>query len=123
MKAITQEWLNRAKDDLDTIEQIIDEEHLTNVAAFHAQQAVEKSFKAVVEEFDLGFVKTHNLEFLFDSVKDHINFSVDTTLLKRLDEVYIEARYPSDLGLLPYGSPHLKLHSTFTNLQETFITI
>ena len=25
MKAITQEWLNRAKDDIDTIEKILDE--------------------------------------------------------------------------------------------------
>ena len=105
MKTITREWLDRAKDDLDTIEKILDEAHLTNVVAFHAQQAVEKSFKAVIEEFQFGFVKTHKLEFLLGIVRKQLPFVIDLPLIKRLDEVYIEARYPSDLGLLPYGKP------------------
>jgi len=39
------EWLKAAKDDLDLINKIINESNLTNLAAFHAQQAVEKSLK------------------------------------------------------------------------------
>lgn len=50
MKPVTREWLNRAKDDLDVIDEIIGHQHLTNMVAFHAQQAVEKIFKAIVEE-------------------------------------------------------------------------
>ena len=46
MKPSTQEWLSRAKDDLDVAEKIQDCPHLTNMVAFHAQQAIEKSFKA-----------------------------------------------------------------------------
>jgi len=61
MKQITKAWLDRAKDDLDAIEQLLQKEHLTNVVSFHAQQAVEKSLKAVIEEFKIGFVKIHNL--------------------------------------------------------------
>ncbi len=37
MKDITNEWLKAAKDDLDTIEELIDKDHLTNIVAFHAQ--------------------------------------------------------------------------------------
>jgi HEPN domain-containing protein len=44
MKAITQEWLDRALDDLNSIEQLLKTEHLTNVVAFHAQQAVESRY-------------------------------------------------------------------------------
>ena len=52
MKPVTQEWLNRAKDDLDVVTEIIEIAHLTNIAAFHCQQAIEKSFKAILEEQD-----------------------------------------------------------------------
>ncbi len=50
MKLITQEWLDRASEDLETIEQLHQQAHLTNVAAFHAQQSVKKTLKAVIEE-------------------------------------------------------------------------
>ena len=36
MKLITKEWLNRAKDDLDVVEEIFDNENLTNMVAFHS---------------------------------------------------------------------------------------
>lgn len=105
MKLITKEWLNRAKDDLTVIEEIIDNQDLTNMVAFHAQQAVEKTLKAVVEEFEIEFIKTHQLEFLLKKAKPQITFEVDLTTIKKLDEVYIATRYPSDLGLMPYGKP------------------
>jgi HEPN domain-containing protein len=73
MNTITKEWLDRAKDDLDTIEKILDEDHLTNVSAFHAQQVVEKVFKAVIEEFGLSFAKTHKLEFLLGTISTCAN--------------------------------------------------
>ncbi|XCN73829.1 MAG: HEPN domain-containing protein [Candidatus Electrothrix aestuarii] len=105
MKLITREWLDRAKDDLAVIEEIIDNHALTNMVAFHAQQAVEKTLKAVIEEYEIAFVRTHKLEFLLEKTKAHLNFPVDMQSIRRLDEVYTEARYPSELGLLPYGKP------------------
>jgi HEPN domain-containing protein len=57
MKPITKEWLDRAKEDLDASLAIIPNEHLTNIVAFHSQQAVEKSLKGVIEEFEIGFEK------------------------------------------------------------------
>ncbi len=64
MKAITREWLNAANDDLIAMEVMNGREEITNMVAFHAQQAIEKSFKALVEEFNLGNIKTHHLESL-----------------------------------------------------------
>jgi HEPN domain-containing protein len=69
------------------------------MVAFHSQQAVEKSLKAIVEEFEIGFVKIHNLERLLGMVRKQISLDVDLDIIKRLDEVYISTRYPGDLGL------------------------
>jgi HEPN domain-containing protein len=108
MKPITKEWLARAKEDLDVVVEIIAKEHLTNMVAFHSQQAVEKTLKGIVEEFEIGFVKTHNLERLLGIVSEKMKFEVDLNIIKKLDEVYISTRYPSDLGLLPVGKPSIQ---------------
>ena len=76
MKVITEEWLKAAKDDLDTIEEIIEEAHLTNIVAFHAQQCAEKSLKAMMEEYEIPFIKIHSLETLFDKLRHKINFEI-----------------------------------------------
>jgi HEPN domain-containing protein len=107
MKAITGEWLKSADSDLILISKIIREENLSHLAAFHAQQAIEKSFKAVIEEFEIGQFKTHSLENLYEKVKDIISLTFKTDLLILLDQLYIDARYPGDMGLLPEGKPSL----------------
>jgi len=108
MKEITKEWLERAYDDIETVSEIIDNPRLTNVVALHSQQAIEKSLKAVIEEFEIGAIKTHNLEKLFATVDDFIQFEVDRDLVKKLDALYIDARYPSEWGLLSYGKPTME---------------
>lgn len=113
MKEMTNEWLKAAKDDLDTIEEIIEQHHLTNIVVFHAQQAVEKCFKAILEENEIEIVKIHKLETLYSKLKSYIKFEIDLQLIKRLDEVYIESRYPGDIGLLPNGKPSFEEANEF----------
>ena len=108
MKLITKQWLSKANEDLEVAREIILKEYLTNMVAFHSQQAMEKTLKAVVEEFEIGFVKTHNLETLVGTIEKKIDLHLNLNLIKRLDEVYISARYPSDLGLLPFGKPSIQ---------------
>lgn len=108
MKTITREWLNRAKDDLDVANEIIDIPHLTNIVAFHSQQSIEKTFKAILEEFDENVPKIHSLVRLYALVRDKISLKPDELLLAEINDVYIDARYPGELGLLPYGKPSLK---------------
>lgn len=107
MKAITREWLNAANDDLIAIEVMSGREEITNMIAFHAQQAIEKSFKALVEEFNLGNIKTHHLESLYAKILPILS-GFNETILAELDTVYIEARYPGDLGLMPHGKPSIE---------------
>ncbi len=105
MKLTTQEWMNRAKDDLDVIEEIHDVAHLTNMVAFHAQQAIEKTFKALLEERDEEIPRIHNLVRLHHLVRDRLELELDELLLREINDVYIDGRYPGDIGLLPYGKP------------------
>jgi HEPN domain-containing protein len=105
MKPTTEEWIHLAKDDLDVAENIKDIEHLTNMIAFHAHQAVEKCLKAVMEEYEINAQKIHNLETLYARVMTVINLNINIDWLRELNEVYISARYPGDLGLIPFGKP------------------
>ena len=108
MKEITKEWLKAANDDLSLIEKIINEEHLTHLAAFHAQQSIEKCLKAIIEENELKIEKIHNLQKLLNTIKSKIHLTIDIEIIKTLDRLYISARYPGDLGLLPEGKPTIE---------------
>ena len=118
MKSTTSAWLVAAKDDLLLVEQICQNEELTHMVAFHAQQAIEKSFKAVLEEFDASVPRIHSLETLLPKIQARVEFTVNFEFLEDLDKLYIDARYPGDLGLLPYGKPTLLDALEFKKLAE-----
>ena len=81
---------------------IINEEYLTNIVAFHCQQAIEKYFKAYILEYDRPLLKIHDLSKLYGMIKDIKDLEIDEDLLSIINETYIEDRYPGELGLLPY---------------------
>jgi len=108
MKQLTREWLNAAGDDLITIENLLNNPILTNIVAFHSQQVIEKTLKAIIEEFSIAFIKTHNLQSLLIKTEGFIPFSINELVISELDRLYIDARYPGDLGLMPYGKPTLE---------------
>ena len=108
MKQLTREWLNAAEDDLMTVENLMSNTFLTNIMAFHSQQAIEKSFKAIVEEFGISFKRTHNLETLLINIADVIHLTVNELIISELDRLYLDSRYPGDLGLMPKGKPTLE---------------
>ena len=107
MKVITQSWLNFANVDLQTCKKLLNDEFLTNSVAFHAQQTVEKCFKAIFEENNLKVPRIHNLIRLFDKINQFIDFKIDENILEKADEVYTETRYPEDIGMLPDGKPSI----------------
>jgi len=107
MKVISNEWLKSAKSDLDTIEAILDNQSLTHIVAFHAQQSIEKCLKAVIEEHELSAGKIHNLITLKSIVSKVKDFDFDEDLLGLLNTLYVDSRYPADLGLMPNGKPAL----------------
>ena len=105
MKSQAQGWLDSAADDLLVVEEIIKNDQLTHMVAFHSEQAIEKCFKALFEENELSVPRVHDLMMLHSRVERYITLDIDMELLKQISELYIDARYPSDLGLLPEGKP------------------
>lgn len=100
------EWLRAANDDLVLLADIIANPHITHLIAFHSQQAVEKSLKAYLEYNNEEVPKTHKIQSLIDRTDIKIEGCDD--LIQLLDALYIESRYPGDMGLLPYGKPTLE---------------
>jgi HEPN domain-containing protein len=52
---------------------------------------------------------------LYNKVKDNIS-PVNTDLLILLDQLYIDARYPGEMGLLPEGKPSISEAKEFFDL-------
>lgn len=119
MKASSSAWLVSARDDLTLIREILHNELLTHLVAFHAQQAIEKSFKAVLEEYGSSVPRVHSLDTLLPRVMEYIELSMECELLEDLDKLYIDARYPGDFGLLPNGKPSLEEARAFLELAES----
>jgi len=67
MSSIVEGWLESAYGDLKNIEYIIKDEMLTHIVAFHAQQCVEKSFKALLEYHAKETPKQHSTLKLYGS--------------------------------------------------------
>ncbi|MCX6073998.1 MAG: HEPN domain-containing protein [Campylobacterales bacterium] len=121
MKFMTGEWFKAAEMDLMTIEEIKDNEHLTTIIAFHAQQCIEKVFKAVIEEYDLGEHRIHSLIKLRAVIANILPLPFDEDTLGLINQLYIESRYPGDLGLLPTGRPTCKQAKVFyTTAQQIY---
>ncbi|MDP3912853.1 MAG: HEPN domain-containing protein [Bacteroidota bacterium] len=112
MKQTTKDWFIAAEDDLLAAKKLVDEDRLTNVVAFHCQQCLEKCFKAIIEEQGLPSIKSHDLLRLQQNAKIRLSES-EIILLTIINEVYIDARYPGDLGLLPHGKPTKEEVKTF----------
>ena len=108
MKRVTQDWLLSAEMDLKSMERMLDDEFLAPIVCFHAQQCVEKSLKAILEEKDVRYPKTHDIIRLYGLVSELVSLELDLRRLQMLNDMYIDACYPSELGLLPYGRPTLE---------------
>lgn len=113
MKKQAEEWLRAASDDLKVIEKIIDDKSLTNMTAFHSQQALEKSMKSILEEYESKVPRIHNIIKLKKMTEKYITLEADRFLLEKVNEVYSDVRYPSDIGLVPSGKPSIELAREF----------
>ncbi len=126
MKDITKEWLELAYLDLESISHLIVDERLTGQISFHAQQALEKSLKAILEEFGANVPRIHSLSKLFDLCAEFIYLGINEEIVIALDSMYTGSRYPGDSGLLPEGRPGLKqvqLYFEFAQLIYTEISL
>jgi len=105
MKELAAAWLSSAEMDLENIKRVRDDVFLTPVSCFHSHQSVEKTVKAFLEASKTKIPKTHDLLRLWGLLSEHLDFKIDMEILQKLNDLYIDSRYPGDLGLLPNGKP------------------
>jgi HEPN domain-containing protein len=118
-------WLQNAADDLKSTKLLL-EERIYNIACFHAQQTVEKLFKAFIAAYDQPIPRTHNLIRLHKICEDlsEDKLELDNDKLILLNDVYIDSRYPADFGVLPSGQPgeqEAKIAYTHANAIDSFL--
>ena len=101
-KVYIEEWLNFAKEDLDTAKALLNSEYLFNRSiCYHCQQSAEKDLKAYIIYLDLPLNKTHNLIKLVDQISEldkeiiHLQKAVEV-----LTDYIVTARYPDDSELI-----------------------
>jgi len=70
MKQTTKDWITAAKDDLLAAKILGYDVRITNLAAFHCLQCLEKCFKAMIEEMDKPSIKSHDL------IRLHLNANI-----------------------------------------------
>lgn len=96
MKTIVKEWMDLARLDLLAAERLCEDHNLSSIVCFHAQQCVEKSLKGILESKGVIPPKVHDLVRLYGMIEDDLDLEED--LLARLNEVYIDSRYPAGMG-------------------------
>lgn len=121
MKQTTNDWFSAAKYDLLAAETLASDSRLTHLAAFHCQQCLEKSIKAIIEENEKPAIKSHDLFRLQFAASIQLSEN-ELNLLGIINEVYIDGRYPGDLGLLPQGKPTISEIKTFIDFCNEIYT-
>jgi HEPN domain-containing protein len=86
MKTAAEEWITAARDDLETVAEIVKNPRLTHVVAFHVQQCIEKGFKAVLEKHGDDVPNIHNLITLHGRAEQYLPDETEIDL-NRLDRL------------------------------------
>lgn len=122
MKKQVEEWLLFSKTDLLSAKKLMEDDTLTQSAAFHVQQSVEKSFKAVIESLDLDVPRIHDVEKLLGIVLEKgVILKSNLDMLPLINDIYIETRYPGDQGLVPNGIPSIEFIADIFSFAEDLL--
>ena len=104
MRKEAEAWLTLSAEDLQAAEVLFGQK-VYRMACYHAQQSVEKIFKALLTNHEIDFPRTHNILDLHNAVKK-LGYQ---PIISDEDAIFLNsiyrARYPSQAGLLPFGEP------------------
>lgn len=117
------DWIFLAESDLKAARIVLQEE-IYHTACFHAQQAIEKSLKAILRHRQKIVPKTHSLAKLAHEVEKSGNIALNENDLIFVDQFYIPTRYPDTLpGSLPEGLPTKKDAEKAIHVAQTVFAI
>ena len=87
------DWLRHARADLALAQQATHAQ-LLELLCFHAQQACEKSLKAVLVQFGTSVPKTHNIQMLLRLVAANCTVPTELMACSQLTDYAVTTRYP-----------------------------
>ncbi len=90
------DWLRHAKSDLALAVAATPEGVLYSQLCFHAQQAAEKSIKAVLIHYGIEFHKVHNLDYLMALLPSGVALPPEAENVAGLTGYAVMLRYPGD---------------------------
>ncbi len=90
------DWLRRARSDLVLAGIALPQDVMYNELCFHAQQAVEKSLKAVLVYFGIEFRRVHDLDYLMTLLPAEVSLPPDAEEIVSLTTYAVMLRYPGD---------------------------
>lgn len=123
MKPSTREWIAKAEEDFGAAETLRRRRKpLWSVAAFHAQQCVEKYLKARLEEGGVTIPKTHDLLHLLNLAGAlQPLWAAYYTSFSHLASYAVQARYPGSSVSKPDALAALKICRRFrTEARQAF---
>jgi HEPN domain-containing protein len=91
------EWLDFARSDLDVARMAPAGRMLLDTLCFHAQQAAEKSVKAVLLRLGVPFPRTHSLDILLQMLPEGCRRPPDEDEIRDLSGYAMAGRYPAGL--------------------------
>lgn len=89
-----EDWLRYAKSDLELARIEKPEGVLLENLCFHAQQAAEKTLKAVLIFLETDFPRTHNIRTLLDLLPEGVDVPQEVEESAILTDYAVESRYP-----------------------------
>ena len=92
------DWIRHAKADLALAQVPLPEASFYELLCFHAQQAAEKSIKAVLIHRGIAFPKTHILERLVDMLPKDVFKIRELSQVANLSVYATVLRYPGDVS-------------------------
>ena len=90
------DWMRFARSDLAIARGTTEDDALLETLCFHAQQAVEKSLKAILLSQELQFPRTHNLKILLNRLPETMVLPWNSADVAALTDYAVSARYPGD---------------------------
>jgi HEPN domain-containing protein len=111
MKPLAREWVEKAEGDFQVATQIMRrrKHRVFDAACFHAQQTVEKYFKARLCEAGAAFPKTHDLAALLNLLLPlEPLWSAFLPQAQLLADYAVDFRYPGDTATLGEAQQALK---------------
>jgi HEPN domain-containing protein len=93
-------WLKKAENDLITARQtLLLPDGPTDTVCFHSQQVIEKAIKSLLVYHEIIFLKTHDLNKLFEIVRPLLpEIESYKTQITEISSFAVEIRYPGNFS-------------------------